>query len=162
MTTFTGSNSERQSVGQPGHCDDCADRGHVAAHPDLGCSDVGCHSVHPEEPESAPQVPVAPQVALVVHGRDADEETLNESHYIPGGWSNAVPEFVRHLRREAGHDAGPVPTGWLYTATGAHRLDDVLTHLWFGRVHEMDRVWADFVTSIGSAAGASMTAQDKA
>lgn len=48
MTSYTGSSSARQSVGQPGHCDRCAEVGHVVAHPSLGCSDVGCGSTHPE------------------------------------------------------------------------------------------------------------------
>lgn len=43
---FAGSNSDRQCVGLPGHCEDCAQTGHVAAHPDLGCGDVGCNSDH--------------------------------------------------------------------------------------------------------------------
>lgn len=55
---YAGSNSERQSVGLPGHCVDCAEHGHVKAHPDLGCGDVGCNAFHsetPPEPEAAPQ-----------------------------------------------------------------------------------------------------------
>lgn len=44
--SFAGSNSERQSVGLPGHCEDCAQLGHVLAHPDLGCGDVGCNRAH--------------------------------------------------------------------------------------------------------------------
>lgn len=47
-----GSDQQRQSSGLPGHCEDCADRGHVAAHPELGCSDVGCTSGH-EDSETA-------------------------------------------------------------------------------------------------------------
>lgn len=43
---FIGSNAERQSVGDPGHCEDCVSVGHVMAHPNLGCGDVGCHSDH--------------------------------------------------------------------------------------------------------------------
>jgi hypothetical protein len=43
---FAGSNPERQSVGDPGHCEDCCSVGHVAAHPDLGCADVGCTRTH--------------------------------------------------------------------------------------------------------------------
>ena len=45
---FAGSNTERQSVGLPGHCERCAAVGHVKAHPELGCSDVGCYSHHDE------------------------------------------------------------------------------------------------------------------
>ena len=47
---FAGSDSERQSVGDPGHCEDCCSVGHVKAHPDLGCGDVGCDLSH-DEPE---------------------------------------------------------------------------------------------------------------
>lgn len=46
---YAGSNSDRQGVGLPGHCVRCAEFGHVAAHPDLGCGDVGCSSHHDEE-----------------------------------------------------------------------------------------------------------------
>ena len=45
----SGTNPERQRVGDPGHCEACAQHGHVIAHPDLGCGDVGCHRPH-EEP----------------------------------------------------------------------------------------------------------------
>jgi len=41
-----GSNVERQQVGDPGHCEDCCSVGHVVAHPDLGCGDVGCYRTH--------------------------------------------------------------------------------------------------------------------
>lgn len=41
-----GSNSARQSVGEPGHCNRCAKFGHVKAHPNLGCGDVGCDVGH--------------------------------------------------------------------------------------------------------------------
>jgi len=47
-----GSDSERQSVGLPGHCEDCAEHGHVKAHPDLGCGDVGCTAAHGEQEEA--------------------------------------------------------------------------------------------------------------
>ena len=43
---FAGSDSERQSVGDPGHCEACVALGHVLAHPDLGCGDVGCSADH--------------------------------------------------------------------------------------------------------------------
>ncbi len=46
---YIGSNSDRGSVGLPGHCDRCAEVGHVKAHPDMGCGDVGCHTYHPPE-----------------------------------------------------------------------------------------------------------------
>lgn len=46
---YAGSNSERQSVGDPGHCEDCCSVGHVVAHPDLGCGDVGCEQEHGDD-----------------------------------------------------------------------------------------------------------------
>lgn len=49
--SYAGSNSERQSTGLPGHCENCAEFGHVAAHRDLGCGDVGCHRSHGPEDE---------------------------------------------------------------------------------------------------------------
>lgn len=45
-TLHAGSSSERQRVGLPGHCEPCAQYGHVVAHPDFGCGDVGCTSGH--------------------------------------------------------------------------------------------------------------------
>lgn len=47
---YCGSNSDRQSVGDPGHCEDCCSVGHIIAHPDLGCGDVGCYHVHADKP----------------------------------------------------------------------------------------------------------------
>lgn len=49
---YIGSNSARQSVGDPGHCEACVSVGHVAAHPDLGCGDVGCYRHHGEDHRS--------------------------------------------------------------------------------------------------------------
>lgn len=43
---FAGSNSDRQSIGLPGHCERCSQFGHMRAHPNLGCSDVGCRRSH--------------------------------------------------------------------------------------------------------------------
>lgn len=43
---YAGSDPERQSVGDPGHCEDCVSVGHALAHPDFGCADVGCYESH--------------------------------------------------------------------------------------------------------------------
>lgn len=49
---YSGSNQDRQSRGDPGHCERCVEHGHVRAHPNLGCADVGCYAKHgPEEEE---------------------------------------------------------------------------------------------------------------
>jgi hypothetical protein len=45
---YAGSDPARQGIGDPGHCDDCARVGHIVAHSDLGCGDVGCISDHEE------------------------------------------------------------------------------------------------------------------
>lgn len=45
-TSHQGTNQDRQSEGLPGHCDACEQYGHIAAHPELGCSDVGCSESH--------------------------------------------------------------------------------------------------------------------
>ena len=51
---FCGSDTARQEVGDPGHCEDCCSAGHVVAHPDLGCGDVGCYLTHGPDPEHRP------------------------------------------------------------------------------------------------------------
>jgi hypothetical protein len=294
MTTYTGSNSERQSVGLPGHCDDCAETGHVAAHPDLGCSDVGCDTAHPEEPETATGQDADPQAAaaralghpwplptdehpdltkmrlreiealtrgyvdgdvnhnvqpiigwmrlLEAKGEaptvddltdwiprlfaacDAENALLAErkaaSRAADGApltavvsrgtsrpetitsadwrsWATAVPVYVWNALRRAGAPqtflphpedlatTWAVPTGWLYTPTGAHRLDETLRRMWtcpeavalrdvphmgaaqYQDPHlatqeqaqfAMNRIWADFL----SAAGYPLAAQEKA
>lgn len=43
---WCGSSSDRQSGRDPGHCEDCCAVGHVIAHPDYGCADVGCYRDH--------------------------------------------------------------------------------------------------------------------
>lgn len=54
--SYAGTDKARQEVGLPGHCKPCAAVGHVAAHPDLGCGDVGCNRSHdePAPPKLAP------------------------------------------------------------------------------------------------------------
>ena len=296
MTAYTGSNPERQSVGLPGHCEDCAEHGHVAAHPDLGCSDVGCDSAHPEEPDTTaasgeatdPMAAAARALGhpwplptdehpdltkmrvreiealtrgyvdgdvnhqvqpvigwmrlLVSKGEDADiadlgswiprlfaacgaedallaerkaaaraadgapltavitrgtsqPETITSAEWR--SWATAVPVYVWHALRRASAPATvtprpdglaqkwAVPTGWLYTPTGAHNLDDALRRMWtcpeavalrdvphtgsaqYQDPHlatqeqaqlAMNRIWADFL----SAAGHPLTAQEKA
>jgi hypothetical protein len=43
---FAGVSKERAEVGLPGHCERCAEVGHVSAHPELGCGDVRCDKEH--------------------------------------------------------------------------------------------------------------------
>ncbi len=50
---YAGSSKDRQEVGLPGHCEPCAQVGHVKAHKHLGCGDVGCNSAHGPDEEAA-------------------------------------------------------------------------------------------------------------
>lgn len=54
---YAGSSPARQTVGNPGHCEDCCSVGHVDAHPDLGCGDVGCVRDHPEAEQTPDDLP---------------------------------------------------------------------------------------------------------
>lgn len=54
---FAGSNSDRQSIGLPGHCERCAEVGHVKAHRNLGCGDVECNKDHGPENDLKPVPP---------------------------------------------------------------------------------------------------------
>jgi hypothetical protein len=72
---FAGSDSERQSVGDPGHCEDCAEFGHVAAHPDLGCGDVGCNRTHaPGEPSDIRGMQAMAARRVPQSAKDGDDE----------------------------------------------------------------------------------------
>ena len=99
-----GSNSDRQSVGLPGHCERCAEIGHVTAHPNLGCSDVGCDSPHgpdyPEDPPVTGDPPLTGAEATIDEGRALLAEAL---HY--------VPDTDTDLRRRA--------TAWLDQTEGS-------------------------------------------
>lgn len=45
---YAGAESTRQAAGRPGHCEYCAEYGHVVTHPSYGCADVGCDADHPD------------------------------------------------------------------------------------------------------------------
>lgn len=63
---YAGSNPDRQGVGDPGHCEACCSVGHIVAHPDFGCGDVGCDSDHDGED-------IAPYVSLPNRVRESDD-----------------------------------------------------------------------------------------
>jgi hypothetical protein len=101
---FCGSSSDRQSVGDPGHCEDCCRVGHVVAHPEFGCGDVGCDADHHQE-----------QTLLDAAGlkdwpdpRKAQEQRLGGA--VRNAWGEAVAahrsaEVLCKLARAAGGDA---------------------------------------------------------
>lgn len=80
---FAGSNPERQSIGLPGHCVACAEHGHVAAHPELGCGDVGCTPFHDE---AAPASETAPETESAL-----DRAVRETVEAMP-----PIPEDVKH------------------------------------------------------------------
>lgn len=100
---YAGSNSERQSVGLPGHCVACAEHGHVIAHPDLGCGDVGCSAFHDEpSPTSTPTTGAA--------------ETLVE----PARWS-VIADTAERIWLRIGDDLDGEGL-WLNTGQGGPRF----------------------------------------
>lgn len=75
---FAGSNSERQSVGDPGHCEDCVSVGHLVALPDLGCGDVGCTNDHSQQDEPATDAATLAEPAQPEPGSIAAERAERE------------------------------------------------------------------------------------
>lgn len=74
---LAGSNKERQEVGDPGHCERCAEVGHVRAHRSLGCGDVGCTSAHaPGDPADQPPITLSPaqEAALLAFSRQPESK----------------------------------------------------------------------------------------
>lgn len=72
---YAGSNSARQSVGDPGHCERCARYGHVAAHRNLGCGDVGCtrgHSPRVQNKNGTTKHTCTPHGGALPFGKKAD------------------------------------------------------------------------------------------
>jgi hypothetical protein len=45
---YAGHSKKRAERGDPGHCERCCQLGHVQAHPEKGCGDVGCTKGHNE------------------------------------------------------------------------------------------------------------------
>jgi hypothetical protein len=96
---LAGSDAARQSVGLPGHCEDCAALGHVIAHPELGCADVGCDIDHglPEPGNSAPGTAARCPGSQVPAGPSA-----------PG---NLLPDWRRQRNRNAVSSTGHSVSG---------------------------------------------------
>lgn len=129
MSIYCGTNSKRQSVGLPGHCDRCAEVGHEVAHPNFGCSDVGCSSAHPEPATDTTPVRAIATVALLWNATHPHARpTVLDGGDHPDGL-NYLPTHLFHSIREY-RDYDRPPLGCLYTATGAHRLDDLLATMW--------------------------------
>lgn len=99
---YCGSNSERQSVGDPGHCERCAELGHVLAHPGLGCGDVGCSRFHePGDPADTPEWRVATDRAE----REFDARTTLNRHGV-------ILEFGRSFTLEQVEALAEVVKTW--------------------------------------------------
>ena len=91
---YAGSDSERQSVGLPGHCEDCAEVGHVTAHPDLGCGDVGCTRAHGDAEEAGMgDKPAKPWRVYGSNNLSGDYEGLDAAQDAAkelNGWNHAA------------------------------------------------------------------------
>lgn len=101
--TYEGSSKARQEVGDPGHCEKCVSIGHVLAHPNLGCGDVGCNRHHHEPQDAAAQTSaVAPACSRCSRpvrwtGPGSPRARLLRRAKAPQGWcaSCALTGFLR-------------------------------------------------------------------
>lgn len=82
---YCGSSAARESAGDPGHCEDCCSVGHVVAHPDLSCGDVGCYATHNDE--------------------DVDDDVTEEELRVPPNASDAPRTFDLSVLRKRKLDA---------------------------------------------------------
>ena len=73
-----------------GHCERCNEVGHVKAHPDLGCADVGCDLLHDDgTPMSDERCPGSGQP--VSWGRDfLTTALIHDPHRVGTPLSNAL------------------------------------------------------------------------
>lgn len=78
---YMGSSGFRQDIGLPGHCEKCVSKGHVVAHPDLGCGDVGCNLSHADETVSlgVPEGPIGWAYWLKDHWHLCQDEPMSQS-----------------------------------------------------------------------------------
>lgn len=109
--SYAGSNSDRQCVGLPGHCERCAEVGHVLAHPDLGCGDVGCTRDHPPGlacDEPAVNLDSATLDLLAWDVSDAFAKDVDR-HGLDFGLNEiraALPAFIAAIRMHATNATG--------------------------------------------------------
>lgn len=114
MTQFAGSNKERQEVGDPGHCERCAEVGHVKAHPSLGCGDVGCYSYHDESPDTYEEKVVNPdnRAMRAASGRIDDSRPLVQFLYLLQR-DHLPTGVVEEIIRKIGPGSTQFTNGWL-------------------------------------------------
>ncbi|GAA1753713.1 hypothetical protein [Nostocoides vanveenii] len=128
---FAGANPNRQSVGLPGHCESCAQHGHVAAHPDFGCGDVGCDLDHDEYVPEVSSFDDARIDALMAEADQAFEQQQAASRRMTTRSVQATAVMVRSIYPDAAEftlepdDEG----GWSVTA-GDHDFADHGDEVW--------------------------------
>ena len=96
---YCGSNPERQSVGDPGHCEDCAQHGHVLAHPDLGCGDVGCNALHGPEDERAALVAAIEVAEADLHQMHEQAQSAYRAYRDLDAAQTRKADEIRELKR---------------------------------------------------------------
>lgn len=108
---FPGSDPDRQSVGVPGHCEDCARYGHVRAHPDLGCADVGCVSAHGPDEEREVSGVADPVPPWAVFEDAADRVDYRLTFGELAGSRRFHPSFVEGPDLSDAREPGRVTSG---------------------------------------------------
>jgi hypothetical protein len=108
---YCGSNSERQQVGDPGHCEDCCSVGHIVAHPECGCADVGCYSDHKAPAHRRPDLELDEAAQAALHALNATVAELGRCWYaqrpMTGGQVGVLAELrFQLLSDDAARDAG--------------------------------------------------------
>lgn len=127
----TGSDPERGSVGLPGHCEDCAAVGHVAAHPDLGCGDVGCTAAHDEDPAPSPA-----KAGLVPGARKAAVATVAAILGVSGADAGNLLDGIGSPDADTAMLVGRVAQ-----AHAARRPDAIVVARLLDAVHGIDAAW---------------------
>ncbi|MEW9530659.1 hypothetical protein [Microbispora sp. NPDC049125] len=95
---YCGSDKARAERGNPGHCEPCARYGHIAAHPELGCADVGCESIHNSEPTES-RLATIDRAVMYLENTDPDELAATLAYVdMRAYWKRNLDELAAGLR----------------------------------------------------------------
>lgn len=106
---YSGSNPDRQNIGDPGHCEDCCSVGHLIAHPRYGCGDVGCTVDHGDDCPHCPapvaehtyrgQCPPPPAAPVPARKRDWEGRRVRTLVELRNGYGRIAPGTVMTVDR---------------------------------------------------------------